>query len=73
MFIKVQVTADAKREKVTRKSAERYDIAVKEPAEMNLANNRLREILSEELDVPIAKIRLISGHHHPHKIFSVLD
>lgn len=48
-----------------------YSIAVREPAERNLANDRVREVLAEELGVPVKRIQIISGHRSPKKIFSV--
>ncbi len=73
MYIKVQVTAGAKREQVLRDRDDHYTISVREPAERNMANTRIREIISRELVVPVGKVRLISGHQSPHKIISILD
>lgn len=71
MYIKVHAVPGAKKEKVTRISDERYDIAVREPAERNLANERIREILAREFTITTGLVRLISGHRSPHKIFSI--
>lgn len=73
MYIKVQVTAGSKKEIVVHDKEDHYTISVREPAERNLANTRIREIISRELVVPIGKIRIISGHQSPHKILSILD
>ena len=38
-----------------------------------MANNRILEILSLELKIPINKIRIINGHQSPSKLISILD
>ena len=71
MYIQVHVVAGAKKERVVRMSAERYDMWVREPAERNLANGRLRTLVARELSVPEANVRLVGGHRSPRKVFSV--
>lgn len=71
MYIRVNATPNAKKEIVTRISVERYNISVREPAERNLANRRIRELLARDLSIPENAVRLISGHRSPHKIFSI--
>jgi uncharacterized protein len=69
MYIKLRVTAGAKKEVVKKVSDDHYDIAVKEPAEQNRANRRVLEIMKEKLGVP--RIRLVSGHHSGSKIIGI--
>lgn len=71
MYIKVKVIPSASREKIEKKQDDRYVISVKEPAERNLANNKLKEILAQIYNVPNSSIRIVSGHHSPSKIFSI--
>ncbi len=71
MYVRVTVRPDAKKETIIRTDDTTYSIAVREPAERNLANNRVREVLADELSVPVGKVQLISGHRSPKKIFSV--
>lgn len=71
MYVRVTVRPSAKKEAVIRTDDTTYSIAVREPAERNLANTRVRELLAEELSVPLGKVQLISGHRSPKKIFSV--
>ncbi|MCX6756236.1 MAG: DUF167 domain-containing protein [Candidatus Nomurabacteria bacterium] len=73
MYIKVAVVAGAKKEIVVRDREDHYTITVREPAERNLANTRIREIIAHEVSVPVGKVRLISGHQNPHKILSIMD
>ncbi len=71
MYIKVKVTAGAKKETFLPVSKEEFKVSVKEPAERNLANNRIRELIAIHYKLPIGKTRIISGHHSPSKILSV--
>lgn len=69
-FFYVLATPDAKREKVTR-DGNTFVVSVKEPAERNLANKRIRDIVASELDVPPARARLLKGHRSQKKLFSI--
>ena len=72
MYIKVKVVPGAKREKVSKIKDNTYNICVKELAERNLANNRVREILANEFRVSVNKIKIINGHHSSIKMFSII-
>lgn len=71
MYIKVIVKADAKKENITKKSADHFDISVKEKAEKNMANKKVIELLALYFNVPKGKVRIVNGHHHPHKLLVV--
>ncbi len=71
MYIRVNAVASAKKELVKQLASDRYEIRVKEPAERNLANGRIRALVAAEIGVAEKSVRLISGHTSPHKIFSV--
>lgn len=71
MYISVTVVAGAKVEKVEALPKGRLKVWVKAPAERNLANKRVRELVARQLQMPLAKVRLLSGHTSPSKIFSV--
>lgn len=73
MYIKVNVQAGAKKELLTIKKKDHFDISVKEKAKGNMANTRVLEIVSEHLNVPKNKVRIINGHHSPSKLLSILD
>lgn len=70
MYIKVFVTPGAKREKVEKKGEDLL-ILVKEPATQNRANMRVRELVAERFDTPLAKVRILTGHHSRSKMISV--
>jgi len=69
----VHAVARARKEKVVKEKERTYTIWVKEPAERNMANKRIREILSETLLVELGKITLLTGHQSSTKMYSVED
>ena len=71
MYVKVKVLAGVRKEKVSRIDATNFEMYVKEPAKQNLANQRVREILANEMKVNPKKLKLVTGHHSPSKIFDV--
>ena len=68
-YIYVWVTPDAKREEIF-KVGQTFHMCVKEPASHNLANERVREVLTRELKVVSRTLRLVSGAHSRKKVFS---
>ena len=70
VHIRVKVMASARKEKVLKVAENRYEIAVREPAEDNRANARVLEILRGLY--PGTQVRMVKGHHAPHKTFSIL-
>lgn len=71
MFVKVKVQSGSKREVVTQKSKDSFMISVKEPAERNLANNRIREVMASHFNVSVKNVRIINGHQSPSKMISI--
>jgi uncharacterized protein YggU (UPF0235/DUF167 family) len=71
MYIKVRVVAGAKKESITKKNTTTYQISVREKAEGNRANTRIREVFASEYSIPIARVRIVSGHHSSSKILSI--
>jgi len=69
MYIKVKVTPDSKKEDVVQKSEDTWIIKLKEPAEGNKANNRVKEIL--EFYFQTKNILLVNGHKSPNKLFLI--
>ncbi len=69
MLIRIHVTTDAKEELIQKVDDNRYDIAVREPAEDNRANQRVLEIM--ETLHPSQYARIISGYHASAKIISL--
>lgn len=69
MYIKIKVIPDAREEKVEKLKDDEFRIWVKLPAENNVANNRVLEIVRGMY--PNKRVRIISGHHSPSKIISI--
>ena len=73
MYIKVHVIAGAKKELIKKRGKDAYDISVREPAEQNMANRRVLELIAQDLGIPKGKVRIITGHHSPGKILSIIE
>jgi uncharacterized protein YggU (UPF0235/DUF167 family) len=71
MYIRVRATPNAKKEKIERTNKNEFDIAVKEPAERNMANTRIREIVANECRVSVKNVRIVTGHRSHTKMLSV--
>lgn len=73
MYIRVRVLADAKRESFEQTANDSFLVSVKAPAEQNLANKRVLELVAAHFGIEPKQIRIISGHHAPGKILSIPD
>lgn len=71
MHIRATVETDAGRESIKKIEEGHYEVAVKEPAENNRANHRVRELLAAELGVPLYRVHLMRGHRHSSKLFLI--
>ncbi len=69
MYIKVQVIPESKEEAVSEKGEVLY-VSVREKAEQGAANRRMLELVRVRFG-PGKRLRIVSGHHAPHKIISV--
>jgi len=80
-YVHVKVTAGVKKEVFSPrldkagqvKSADHFEIAVKEKAERNMANIRVVELVAEHFKMPKNKVRIVNGHHHPSKLLIIED
>ena len=71
MYIHVRVTPGAKKESIVETSNEHFAVSVREKAERNLANGRVRELLAAHYGLAPSGVRLVSGHRSPSKIFDI--
>jgi len=71
VYIKVEVKAGMKKESLVRRTKDSFVVSVKEPAERNMANVRVIELVAENFKVPVNKVRIINGHKHPKKLISI--
>jgi uncharacterized protein YggU (UPF0235/DUF167 family) len=73
MYLKLKVQAGAKEEWLEKRSADSYQVAVREPAENGRANREALRILAAHLDKPVGLLRIIRGAHQRSKIIEVLE
>jgi uncharacterized protein YggU (UPF0235/DUF167 family) len=71
MYITVSVRAGVKKESMEQISDSRFKISVKEPAERNLANGRVRALIAAHFKIASARVRILGGHHATSKFLSV--
>lgn len=67
-YIHVKVRAGAGKEAFKKKSEDHFEISVREKAERNMANGRVLELVAMHFKVPVNKVRIVNGHHHPSKL-----
>jgi len=72
MQVRVHVFADMKKEVVKVVGEHNFEMKLKVPAERNLANQRMRELISRWYNVGVGKVRIVTGHHSPRKVVDVL-
>lgn len=71
MFLRVDVVPDARKEEVLEGKNGSLILRVKEPAEGNRANLRVRELVSLRFQVPFAAVRILTGHHSRSKLLTI--
>lgn len=75
-IIRVRVTAGAKKERFEAASKAGKDLftaEVKEKPIHNAANKRVRELAAAHFRVPLAAVRIITGHRSHNKTISVAN
>jgi uncharacterized protein YggU (UPF0235/DUF167 family) len=71
MLIKVKVVPEAKNNEIIKKSEDSYFVKVREKAEGGMANQKVKQILSDYFKITEGKIRLIKGGKRSSKIFEI--
>jgi uncharacterized protein YggU (UPF0235/DUF167 family) len=71
-YIKVKAHPNAKKELVVKKTADSFEIWVKEKAEQGRANDRIQELMALELGISKKQLKLVSGSMSPAKKFILL-
>lgn len=72
MQIRVKVTAGARKERFEEVRDGVFAAAVKEKAEQNLANARVRALVAARFCVPQKAVRIVSGHRSKSKLLDVI-
>lgn len=70
--IRVIVTANASKDSCILRG-NRFVISTRAKAAMNAANEGVRELLAKYFEIPIAQVRIVSGHQKPSKIISIIS
>lgn len=71
MYLRVHVLPGSKREVLTKESDDTWRVSVREEAERNQANQRVRELIAEELGISVSAVRILTGHHSRSKLMSI--
>jgi uncharacterized protein YggU (UPF0235/DUF167 family) len=69
--IKVKAFPSSKKEKVVNTGEHTFDMYVREPAQRNMANRRVKELVAHELGVEISSVQMRTGARSRTKTFSV--
>ncbi len=69
--VRVKVTAGAKKERFELSDKGYFIVVVKEEAERNAANGRVKELIAAHFGVPFVAVRIITGHRSVSKTISV--
>lgn len=71
VLIHIKIFPDSKEDTVETKSDNSYIVRVREKAERNAANIKMKELLSKHFNVDLGKVKIITGHHAPSKIIEI--
>ncbi len=71
MYIKVNLTPDAKKDFIRKAGPDKYSINVKDKPIRNLANKKMLAVLASELKVTPQQLKIIRGHRTPSKLISL--
>lgn len=72
MQLKIKVTTQAKHDSIE-KTEKGLNVSVRAKPENNIANDRVREMLSIHFEVPLNKVKIVRGHKMSSKVVSVLN
>lgn len=71
MLVRVKAFPAARKERVIETGEGTYDIYVREPAQHNMANTRVRQLVALQCGVSVDRVRMQSGARSRGKIFVV--
>jgi len=70
--VRTKVFPSSKKEKFIKIDDGQFEIYVREPAQRNLANYRVRELIARNFSVSISQVQMLTGHHSPKKTMRVI-
>ena len=68
--IRIKVKAEAARERIVARKGV-LEIFVKEPAQGNMANRRVVQLVAKHMGTSPSCVKIVAGHHAPNKTLSV--
>ncbi len=71
MEIHVKVTPGMRKENIIKIDEHTFGIHVREKAEGNMANMRVREIAAELFSAAISRVRIVRGHRGRNKVIRI--
>ena len=71
MYIHIKALTNQKEERVFERKPGYFDVFVREKPEQNQANRKIVEIMAQHFSIRPEKVRIVSGHHKPSKIFNI--
>jgi uncharacterized protein YggU (UPF0235/DUF167 family) len=71
MLIHIKIFPESKEDSVVAKSDNSFIVKVREKAERNAANIKMRALLAEHFKVDLGRVKIITGHHAPSKIVEI--
>lgn len=73
MYIHIKAFTGQKKEEVFERKLGYFDVFVREKPEQNMANRKIIELIARHFSIPVSKVKIISGHHKPTKILSIVE
>jgi uncharacterized protein (TIGR00251 family) len=70
-LLQVKVQTNAKKQKIMKLENGSYKLWVLSPPEKGRANKEAVSLLSEYLDLPRTRFKIIRGHGSPHKVLGI--
>ena len=68
----MRVYAGMKHERFVETEPHHFEAIVREPASQNAANRRVCALVADAYNVPTQRVRIVSGHHSPQKILTIM-
>ena len=71
-LIRVTVKAGAKKDQIRKISSDRYEISVRTAPRQGQANQAVKLLLADHLQLAPSDLRLLTGHQKSRKVFTIV-
>ena len=71
--VRIKAFPGAHKERIIATGEHTYDMYVREPAQHNMANIRVRQLVAQVCGVPVERVRMQSGARSRSKTFVILE